>query len=137
QMEIIQGDLYAYAADISYVDVNFMAKRKISSSDSSQTTTELHRSVRSKLLTAHQAASENLAKTSVTEKSDKGKEVIGSTTVVYSPKRIKVEDESNDLYYNEDEHTTVYDKKEVDNNDICEKNIICENKRSMHSNKGK
>ncbi|CAG8771233.1 5175_t:CDS:2 [Cetraspora pellucida] len=137
QMEIIQGDLYAYAADISYVNINFMAKRKISSSDSSQTTTELHRSVRSKLLTAHQAASENLPKTSVTEKSDKGKEVIGSTTVVYSLKCIKVEDESDDLYYNEDEHTTVYDKKEVDNNDICEKNIICENKRSMRSNKGK
>ncbi|CAG8720213.1 5198_t:CDS:1, partial [Cetraspora pellucida] len=137
QMEIIQGDLYAYAADISYIDINFMAKKKISSSDSSQTMTKLHRSVRSKLLTAHQAASENLSKTSVTEKLDKGKEVIGSTTDMYSPKRIKVEDESDDLYYNEDEHTTVYDKKEVDNNNIYEKNIICENKRSMCSNKDK
>ncbi|CAG8791396.1 10666_t:CDS:2 [Dentiscutata erythropus] len=102
QMEVIEKDLYIYAVDISYININYGIKRKTCETGNSQTTTKLYRSVRSKLLTAHQNVNENTSRISETTNAisnkEKSESVIENSN---STRHTRVEDdydEDNDLY---------------------------------------
>ncbi|CAG8447835.1 173_t:CDS:2 [Cetraspora pellucida] len=64
QMEVIQGDLYVYAVETSFVNAYFVDKNKGFSSNS-QSTLKLYKSVQSRLLSAHQNVSRKFPKTSI------------------------------------------------------------------------
>ncbi|CAG8807824.1 1666_t:CDS:1 [Dentiscutata erythropus] len=85
----IKEDLYVYAADTSFVEVSSTVKRKISSSSSSQVTSEVYRSVRARLLTAHQNANE---KSSLVSSAEVDKCLGDSVTNASCSRHVRVED---------------------------------------------
>ncbi|CAG8802136.1 8305_t:CDS:1, partial [Gigaspora margarita] len=117
-------DLYVYAVETSFVDSYASDKKKVSGSGSSQTTLGLFKSVRSKLLMAHQNASGNNVTLPVDENYSKSTDVNQSTVDpviscsgssipdVCSSKHARVEDEV--LEYDESDHTE--DKRSVKKN---------------------
>ncbi|CAG8663138.1 15071_t:CDS:2 [Cetraspora pellucida] len=91
-IEVILNDLYIYAADISYVEV---VKKKFSSSSNTQTTSEVYRSVRARLLTAHQNVNEKSVKVSSDEVNKHSADLIGDD--FHSSKHVRQEvSEDND-----------------------------------------
>ncbi|CAG8803357.1 24072_t:CDS:2, partial [Racocetra persica] len=115
-MEVIQDDLCVYAVETSYVDSCFLDKKKVTSSNDSQSSSGLCKSVRSRLLVAYRDANENSSKEFNAESNNKRGEADQSTSESsvsnsYSSKRVRVEDEVPnhvDSDYIEDE--SEYDK---------------------------
>ncbi|CAG8716761.1 14825_t:CDS:2, partial [Cetraspora pellucida] len=139
QVEIIDNDLYVYAADIFLVDVNYVAKKKFSGLNNSQMTSEIYKSIRSKLLSAHQNANEK----SPEEPSIKpNKHTIDLTTEnSHFSKHARVEDveDDDDLYEQDAEcskkYTNVGNKYDSDVEIVNESNyVVCDNGKV---NKGK
>ncbi|CAG8767202.1 17983_t:CDS:1 [Racocetra persica] len=138
-MEVIEEDLYVYAADVSQVDINSAVKKKISSLNNSQTTPEVYRSVRSKLLTAHQNANEKSSDMSLVEP---GKHFIDLTDNSHHSKRTRVQDLKNkddcvtnvDPNYGYCEQTIEYDREYVNDNSECD-STVNENEKIVLSHK--
>ncbi|RIB05554.1 hypothetical protein C2G38_2047510 [Gigaspora rosea] len=131
-IEVIQEDLYVYAAYVSFVEFNSAVKRKASNLSSSQTTSEVYRSVRSKLLTAHQNSNRKSSQPFLAE-ADKhlADPVIDSSC----SRHTKVEDADDDDYirkvdigYSSCSQTVKDDKGYGDSNSESENSIIVENK---------
>ncbi|CAG8629451.1 4005_t:CDS:2 [Cetraspora pellucida] len=122
---VIKEDLYVYAADVSFVVVNSAVKRKVSSLGSSQTTSEVYRSVRSKLLTAHQSSNGKSSQVFLAE-ADKhlADPVIDGPRSRYT----RVEDVDDEDDYSSCSQTVEHDKKFRDSNSEFEKSITSENK---------
>ncbi|CAG8795824.1 12992_t:CDS:2, partial [Dentiscutata erythropus] len=149
QMEIIEKDLYIYAVDISYLNINYGIKRKVLESENSQPTKRLYRSVHSKLLIAHQNVNENTSEISKTTNSDAKKEKDESTSNLTirnsnSTRHTRVEDEKDDYIENTDlcdENINNHDDENVNKNDEYEKITNDEKKKSTCNfekpNKGK
>ncbi|CAG8835632.1 695_t:CDS:1, partial [Racocetra persica] len=132
-IEIIDEDLYIYATDISHVDISSVVKKKVSNLNNSQFTPEMYKSVRSKLLTAHQSASENSSKVPSVETNKRSIDLTLNDPP-YS-KHVKVENNED----NDNNGGQIIERNEeyVNENIEYENNIINENRRIVQKNKGK
>ncbi|CAG8487150.1 13858_t:CDS:1 [Dentiscutata erythropus] len=117
-MEIIDNELYVYAANISLIDINSVAKKKASNSNNSFTS-KIYKSVRSRLLTTHQNANEKSSKETSTKMN---KHTIDLTTEnSHFSKHARVEDakKEDDLY----KQSAECSKKYVNGNNEYENNV--------------
>ncbi|CAG8461869.1 7367_t:CDS:2 [Cetraspora pellucida] len=118
QMEIIEKDLYIYAVDISYVNINYEIKRKVLESN----------------------VNENMFEISKTTNSDANKEKDESTSNLTiensnSTRHTRVEDEKDDYIENTDlynKNINNYDDENVNKNDKYEK-ITNDEKKSLYA----
>ncbi|CAG8717181.1 1584_t:CDS:2 [Cetraspora pellucida] len=149
QMEVIQRDLYVYAIETSFVNAYFVDKNKGSSSNS-QSTSGLYKSVRSRLLSAHQNVSGKFSKTSIKNNSKCAK--INQTTIDLSTsvnrstvfgscssKHIKIEDKDPEHVssdYIEDECLVKDNKVYVDEGNKLVGCVINENVKKNCSEEG-
>ncbi|CAG8655767.1 17466_t:CDS:2 [Dentiscutata erythropus] len=98
QIEIIDKDLYVYAADISFVDISPAAKKKVFAFESLPA---VYRSVSSRLLTVHQSINEKSFNTSEIKNIDLSKEKSkcedsSTSEDFHVMKRTRLEDENVD-----------------------------------------
>ncbi|CAG8495781.1 9705_t:CDS:2, partial [Cetraspora pellucida] len=116
-VEVIDGELYANAVDISFIDVPF-----------------------SKLLSAHQSAHRNR------NKAHDGKSSFDRSVTdliindCHSSKRVKVDDYNDhaeyiDSYYNNDKYSDEYSRNYTDESIEYRKNVISENREKMSNSK--
>ncbi|CAG8631743.1 15291_t:CDS:2 [Cetraspora pellucida] len=129
QMEVIEKDLYVYAVDVSFVDI-----------EGSQTVPASYRSVRSRLLNVHQSFNEDLSKVVTVKDSDLDKiesefandSVIGDS---HSSKRVRLEDEIDHIEYVSScsEFTNECNKEDMNESDEYEGNNTYNNNRETSS----
>ncbi|CAG8698217.1 7398_t:CDS:2, partial [Cetraspora pellucida] len=133
-VEIIDKEVYAYAADIFLIDINFTAKRKISSLNNSQTTTEIYRTVRTKLLNVHQNANEKSTEETSTKTNKHTIDLTTDNLNISKHTRVEDAEDDDDLYEQSAECSKKYTNESNEYNDDI--NIVEESKYSMH-NRGK
>ncbi|CAG8496235.1 7053_t:CDS:2 [Cetraspora pellucida] len=116
QLEIIQNELYIYAKDISYIDVQITSKNQVSDSTEFQVSTSLLKSTRSKLMTTHRNISEETNKNLEASTSINTSSLNNKDSDFQNSKRVKT-----DITYNEDEISQM-DQNEDRMDNLTEKN---------------
>ncbi|CAG8715835.1 9774_t:CDS:2 [Dentiscutata erythropus] len=128
------AELYVYAADIFLIDINFTAKRKISSLNNSQTTTEIYRTVRTKLLNVHQNANEKSTEETSTKTNKHTIDLTTDNLNISKHTRVEDAEDDDDLYEQSAECSKKYTNESNEYDDDID--IVGESKYSMH-NRGK
>ncbi|RIB26683.1 hypothetical protein C2G38_201153 [Gigaspora rosea] len=145
-LEVIQEDLYVYAADTSFVEGCTAVKRKVSGISDFQSSSGVYRSVRSRLLSARENVIEKSSRLSSVELDNRSSDLASNSSYLCHTRVEDVEDEddfSKDINsnYSNCGQTAKHSNEYLDISDDCEGVLLNDSKRASCSygkgNKGK